>query len=290
MHSSFCLVWKIQRTALTWLFGDRDHCIIACRNHMPYLITCAYTLQIPYIHIYSQLSDQFLVCCLQVHRPAQKGLQDTYKQSGTKSRRLRLKLIMMVWLRNVYPVSLCNQYCKISDCMWTQVYPPPSTLSPQIILYVYQAEPFHLLCPEIHKGARMLSLTTSQRMLIRRGDSSTDQVILCRVLWPFCWDVRSGQEVADLQWHTDSTAGELLLSWQFKCTAVIIHSLLYTCVFICTHTASLRLSDTVLHNGFPSEALPWYCTHYHEQWAWWDTIAGGGTGVCGGNWERGHLL
>ena len=57
---------------------------------MPYLITCAYTLQIAYIHIYNQLSDHILVCCLQVHWPAQKGLRDTYKQSGTKSRSLRL--------------------------------------------------------------------------------------------------------------------------------------------------------------------------------------------------------
>ena len=32
---------------------------------------------------------------------------------------------------------------------------------------VYQAEPFHPLCPEIHKGARMLPLTTSQRILKR---------------------------------------------------------------------------------------------------------------------------
>ena len=39
----------------------------------------------------------------------------------------------------------------------------PAPLSPQFIPCVYQAEHFHPLCPEIHKGVRMLPLTTSQR-------------------------------------------------------------------------------------------------------------------------------
>ena len=57
------------------------------------------------------------------------------------------------------------------------MYYPPAPLSPQIIPCVYQAGPFHPLCPEIHKGARMLPLTTSQ-MMLKRGVRAACCVIL----------------------------------------------------------------------------------------------------------------
>ena len=117
------------------------------------------------IHTYNQLRDQILVCCLQVHRPAQKGLWDTYKPNQGD-----WDYIMMVWLRNVYPVSLCNQYYKISDCMWTRVYSPPHLFLLRSYPMCISSWTIPSSLPWNPQRSKNASLTTSQRM-VKRGVS-----------------------------------------------------------------------------------------------------------------------
>jgi len=46
-----------------------------------------------------------------------EGLARHVQAKWNQIKEIETKINYMVWLRNVYPVSLCNQYCKISDCM-----------------------------------------------------------------------------------------------------------------------------------------------------------------------------